>query len=107
MVLNETPIQLTSAQEAVVSMALEGHNIFLSGAAGSGSKICTLKEILRRLNSKYNGESKHPGVQVVAPTGIAVRIHHVEWRKRTECPGPSEPLARGQRVPFIYNLSFL
>jgi ATP-dependent DNA helicase PIF1 len=48
----------------VVEMALEGHNIFLTGAGGSG-KTATVKRILARL-----GERKIK-FQVVAPTGIA------------------------------------
>jgi len=75
----ESPFKLTAAQEAVVKMAINGHNIFLTGAAGSG-KTATLREILRRLRKKYSeGGSKGPTdaggnnsyVQVVAPTGIA------------------------------------
>lgn len=70
--LSETPIQLTSAQQAVVDMALGGNNIFLTGAAGSG-KTATLKEILRCLKRRYreHDRGKFPSVQVVAPTGIA------------------------------------
>jgi Cdc6-like AAA superfamily ATPase len=72
-------LELTAAQEAVVEMAMNGENMFLTGAAGSG-KTATLKEILRRLRKNYlregsNGpegpDSKFPRVQVVAPTGIA------------------------------------
>lgn len=67
----DNSFQLTAAQEAVARMAMNGHNIFLTGAAGSG-KTATLKEILCRLRRKYPGGSrKFPYVQVVAPTGIA------------------------------------
>ncbi len=76
--LNEKPIILTPAQQAVVDMAMKGNNIFLTGAAGSG-KTATLKEILRRITEKHRSkrrktsknQSKYPKVQVVAPTGIA------------------------------------
>jgi Cdc6-like AAA superfamily ATPase len=76
---DESPFELTATQEAVVEMAMNGQNIFLTGAAGSG-KTATLKEILRRLRKKYSeGGGKDPTdaggntfyVQVVAPTGIA------------------------------------
>jgi Caulimovirus viroplasmin/AAA domain len=79
----ESSFELTAAQEAVVEMAMNGDNIFLTGAAGSG-KTATLKEILRRLQKKHleegsKGYKEHPEdtgnnfpcVQVVAPTGIA------------------------------------
>jgi hypothetical protein len=79
----ESRFELTAAQEAVVEMALNGHNIFLTVAAGSG-KTATLKEILRHLQTKYlekggkgykegpeGAGSNFPSVQVVAPTGIA------------------------------------
>lgn len=66
--LEEKPtFALTDAQQAVVELAVEGHNIFLTGAAGSG-KTATLKEILKRLRRKYSIDS---AVQVIAPTGIA------------------------------------
>jgi ATP-dependent DNA helicase PIF1 len=48
----------------VVEMALEGHNIFLTGAGGSG-KTATVKRILTRF------EERKIKFQVVAPTGIA------------------------------------
>jgi hypothetical protein len=67
---SESPIRLTAAQQAVVEMALKGDNIFVTGAAGSG-KTATLKEILRLLKKRFPDGSKHPSVQVVAPTGIA------------------------------------
>lgn len=35
----EIPIVLTTAQQAVVDMALKGDNIFLTGAAGSGKSV--------------------------------------------------------------------
>jgi ATP-dependent DNA helicase PIF1 len=70
-------IQLTPAQLAVVQLAIDGHNIFLTGAAGSG-KTATLKEILHRLEMCYRhirgaapDASKLDSVQVVAPTSIA------------------------------------
>jgi superfamily II DNA/RNA helicase len=70
-------IQLTPAQLAVVKLAMDGHNIFLTGAAGSG-KTATLKEILRRLKARFrdslgsvNNESKFDRVIVVTSTSIA------------------------------------
>lgn len=73
----ESSFKLTAAQEAVVQMAVNGDNIFLTGAAGSG-KTATLKEILRRIRKKHleepgngRGSTKFPRLQVVAPTGIA------------------------------------
>jgi superfamily II DNA/RNA helicase len=73
--VEQEAIRLTPAQKAVVQLALRSHNIFLTGAAGSG-KTATLKEILRRLKARYPPrrgaeDSKYPSVQVVAPTGIA------------------------------------
>lgn len=69
---DEVPIILTSAQQAVVELAVNGHNIFLTGAAGSG-KTATLLEIKRRLKTRFNerGTPLYSKVQVVAPTGIA------------------------------------
>ncbi|CAG8952505.1 hypothetical protein HYFRA_00009608 [Hymenoscyphus fraxineus] len=65
-------VQLTAEQKAVVDLALVGHNIFLTGAAGSG-KTVTLKEIIRKLQARHKShESKGlPNVHIVAPTGIA------------------------------------
>ena len=65
-------ITLTAAQQGVVELAVAGHNIFLTGAAGSG-KTATLKEILNRLRTMYEESEcpKYPAVQVVAPTGIS------------------------------------
>ncbi|KAJ5042979.1 uncharacterized protein L3040_004368 [Drepanopeziza brunnea f. sp. 'multigermtubi'] len=57
-------VELTLEQEEVVSLAMRGHNMFLTGAGGSG-KTVTLKEILRCL------EARKKKYQVVAPTGIA------------------------------------
>ncbi|TVY93153.1 ATP-dependent DNA helicase [Lachnellula willkommii] len=61
---DEPPVTLTAEQQAVVDMALDNQNLFLTGAAGSG-KTVTLKEIIKRLGS-YGKR-----VQVIAPTGIA------------------------------------
>ncbi|TVY49195.1 ATP-dependent DNA helicase [Lachnellula occidentalis] len=61
---NEPPVTLTAEQQAVVDMALDKQDIFLTGAAGSG-KTVTLKEIIRKL------EDSGKRVQVTAPTGIA------------------------------------
>jgi hypothetical protein len=60
----DSSFELTAAQEAVVGMAMNGDNIFLTGAAGSG-KTATLKEILRRLRKKFleeggKGYKEHP-----------------------------------------------
>ena len=79
----ENSFELTAAQEAVVEMAMNEDNIFLTGAAGSGN-TATLKEILRRLRKQHLEEgskgykehledagSNFPYVQVIAPTGIA------------------------------------
>jgi ATP-dependent DNA helicase PIF1 len=68
---HEEPVKITPAQQAVVDMAQEGHNIFLTGAAGCG-KTVTLKEIIRCLRKRFgNASFEHPSVQVIAPTGIA------------------------------------
>jgi ATP-dependent DNA helicase PIF1 len=68
---NHEPVKLTAEQNAVVRMALQGHNIFLTGAAGSG-KTVTLLQIIASLERKYpNVSRKNPSVQVIAPTGIA------------------------------------
>jgi hypothetical protein len=63
---NETKIELSPEQQKVVNLAMQKHNIFLTGAAGCG-KTVTLKEILARLKKKKRGGN----VQGVAPTGIA------------------------------------
>lgn len=57
-------IILTPEQQSVVNMAMEGHNIFLTGAAGCG-KTATLRKMMGRFRDE--------GIryQVVAPTGIA------------------------------------
>ncbi|RDW77566.1 hypothetical protein BP6252_05619 [Coleophoma cylindrospora] len=69
--VKEQLVKLTPAQEAVVNMALEGHNIFLTGAAGCG-KTVTLKAMLTRLRKKFSRHtSSSLAVQVAAPTGIA------------------------------------
>ncbi|PQE03029.1 atp-dependent dna helicase pif1 protein [Rutstroemia sp. NJR-2017a BVV2] len=66
---NHEPVKLTAEQEAVVEMAMQGHNIFLTGAAGSG-KTVTLLQIIANLERKYF-DTKKKRVQVIAPTGIA------------------------------------
>lgn len=57
-------VVLTLEQRAVLDMALEGENIFLTGAAGCG-KTFTLKKILATFRDKKIS------YEVVAPTGIA------------------------------------
>ncbi|PQE15992.1 atp-dependent dna helicase pif1 protein [Rutstroemia sp. NJR-2017a WRK4] len=66
---NHEPVKLTAEQQAVVEMAMQGHNIFLTGAAGSG-KTVTLLQIIANLERKYF-DPKKKRVQVIAPTGIA------------------------------------
>lgn len=64
--------ELTSAQQSAVKIALEGHNMFLTGAAGSG-KTATLMKMISLLQEKF-GENPHVNprkVQVITPTAIA------------------------------------
>lgn len=61
---NVPRIALTPEQEAVAELALNGHNIFLTGAGGCGKTI-TIREIMARL------DKKRVCYHVVAPTGIS------------------------------------
>lgn len=56
------PVVMTADQEAVVKLAMGGHNLFITGAAGCG-KTVTLKAIVQNFGDE--------DVQVIAPTGIA------------------------------------
>ena len=47
---DDEPIPFMDAQEIVLQVAVDGHNIFLNGAAGS-SKRATLEEILRLIRA--------------------------------------------------------
>lgn len=73
----EPAIQLIPVQQIVVELALNKHNIFLMGEAGSG-KTATLREILRPLTARFRARqsagkriAKLPVFKFVAPTGIA------------------------------------
>jgi ATP-dependent DNA helicase PIF1 len=57
-------------QAAVVRAAQEGHNIFMTGMAGTG-KSFTLTKVIEALKIKY-GDNR---VAVLAPTGIAALAH--------------------------------
>lgn len=57
-----TPVDLTADQRRALSVLESGHNVFLSGEAGTG-KSFVLNEYIKRNNSK--------NVIVCAPTGIA------------------------------------
>jgi nucleoside-triphosphatase THEP1 len=59
-------IELTSAQQSVVDLAVAGYNIFLTGAAGSGKSVT-----LRRITECLKIKAKDFKISVVAPTGIA------------------------------------
>lgn len=60
----EPEIELSSKQERFVKMALAGHNIFLTGEAGTGKSFVTKLVIKKLIAQRKN-------VMVVAPTGIA------------------------------------
>ena len=67
----ETRVELTDEQQAVVNMAMMGSNIFLTGAAGSG-KTVTLREMIRCLRTRHRPKrAQDVSVQLIAPTGIA------------------------------------
>lgn len=53
---------LSAEQEALVSLALEGHNIFYTGSAGCGKST-----VLRAIRDRF--EAKNEFVHVLAPTG--------------------------------------
>ena len=59
---------LSEEQQSVLTAALEGDSLFLTGGAGTG-KSFTLQHVIASLRKKYSGR---PGaVAVVAPTGVA------------------------------------
>lgn len=61
-------MRLSPEQERACEAVLAGHNIFLTGSAGTG-KSATLKYIITALHAKYRNQ---PGaVAVVAPTAAA------------------------------------
>lgn len=53
---------LSAEQEALVSLALEGHNIFYTGSAGCGKST-----VLKAIRDRFEAKGKY--VQVLAPTG--------------------------------------
>ncbi|KAL2075162.1 hypothetical protein VTL71DRAFT_104 [Oculimacula yallundae] len=57
-------VALSEEQEVVAQLALDGHNIFLTGAGGCGKTI-TIREIM------YRFAERGTVYQVVCPTGIA------------------------------------
>lgn len=63
--------RLNKEQEAVLKKALDGHNVFYTGAAGTGKSLLTSRIVsgLMKQSSEY-GERKKK-VWVVAPTGLA------------------------------------
>lgn len=58
----EQSLTLSAEQEALVSLALEGHNIFYTGSAGCGKST-----VLRAIRDRF--EAKGEFVHVLAPTG--------------------------------------
>ena len=64
--------KLNTNQQIAVDQVLEGHNVFLTGAAGTG-KSFLLKQLIkhvRRIHTDYES------VAVVAPSGIAASLIH-------------------------------
>lgn len=64
---SKDPIKLSDEQERAIDLALEGHNILLTGPGGTG-KSETVRHLIRELRKKY----RFPGrVVVAASTGAA------------------------------------
>lgn len=62
----KVPILLSKEQENIIELAMNGHNIFYTGSAGTGKSVL-LREMIKSLKKKY-GKDK---VAVTASTGLA------------------------------------
>lgn len=74
---------LDPGQRRAVKLALDGHNLFITGGPGAG-KSHALRRVIREL------EAEHPGgVLVTAPTGVAALL--VGGQTLHTKPGPGIP----------------
>ncbi|KAH6604394.1 hypothetical protein Trco_007840 [Trichoderma cornu-damae] len=95
---------LSAEQEALVSLAVEGHNIFYTGSAGSG-KSTVLKAIRDRL------ERMGKIVHVLAPTGRVALANRGQttwsfagWTPNTHKSSLSELTSLAYRPPLLKRL---
>ena len=64
------PIILSEEQQSVIDHALSGHNIFLSGQAGTG-KSCVIKHLIKALREKYfNEDNQNDLSDIVGVTSL-------------------------------------